>query len=176
MPSTVDRAKAEEEALKAKEKKAAAERLLKEKQRLAEQEKALKRIQEDAAREAALKNLSAKQGKSGRQKLAGNILSKGTATTGAIGNAKDRYTGLVHEAIKEHFNIFPWQRKKNLSALVRLDIFPNGRVRARRIIRKSADPLYDSAVLKAIDSAQPLPIPDDIAIISDGLVVEFKPE
>lgn len=161
---------------KAKEKKAAADRILKEKQRAEEQERALKRIQEDAAREAALKSLAKRDGKTGRQKLAGNITSKGTSTTGMIGTAKDRYTGLVHEAIKEHFNIYDWQRKKKLSAVVRINIFATGRVRDRRIITRSADPYFDSAVLKAIDNAQPLPIPDDMSIVSEGIVVEFKPE
>lgn len=167
---------AEEALKKAQEKKAAAERLIKEKKRIEEQEKALKRIQEDAAREAALKSLAAKEGRSGRKKQSGNLLSKGTATSGMIGTAKERYTGLVHEAIKEHFNIFPWQKKKSLLTVVRIDIFATGRVRGKTILKRSGDTIYDSAVLRAIDAAQPLPIPEDMSIVSDGIVVEFKPE
>lgn len=172
----VSKKEAEEALKKEREKKAAAERLLKEKQRIEEQNKALKRIQEEAAREAALKSLAAKEGKAGRKKQSGNLLSKGTATSGMIGTAKERYTGLVHEAIKEHFNIFPWQKKKKLSTVVRIDIFATGRVRGKTIVKRSGDPIYDSAVLRAIDAAQPLPIPEDMAIVSDGIVVEFTPE
>jgi TonB family protein len=93
-----------------------------------------------------------------------------------IGTAKERYTGLVHEAIKEHFNIFAWQKKKNLLTLVRIDIFATGRVRGKTILKPSGDPVYDRAVLRAIDAAQPLPIPEDMSVVSDGIVVEFKPE
>jgi len=167
---------AEETLKQTREKKAAAERLIREKKRADDQEKALKRIQEDAAREAALKSIVASQGKAGRSKASGNRLSKGTATSGMIGTAKDRYTGLVHEAIKEHFNIFPWQKKKNLLTVVRIDIFPTGRVRSKKLLKRSTDAIYDAAVLRAIDAAQPLPIPDDMDIVRDGLVVEFKPE
>lgn len=172
----VAKKEAEQLLKKEQEKKAAAERLIKEKERLKEQEKALKRIQEDAAREAALKSLAAKEGKSGRKKQSGNLLSKGTATSGMIGTAKERYTGLVHEAIKEHFNIFAWQKKKNLLTVVRIEIFATGRVRAKNILKPSGDGIYDKAVLRAIDAAQPLPIPEDMSIVSDGIVVEFKPE
>jgi colicin import membrane protein len=148
-----------------------------EKKRKAEQEKALKRLQQEADREAALKTLAKNQdGKKGRQKLAGNILSKGTAATGKVGTAKDQYTALVAKAISDHFNYFPWQKKKNLVAYVYLEIYKTGRLKFRKVVKGSVDPTFDSAVLQAVDESQPLPVPEDLSVISDGITIEFKPE
>jgi colicin import membrane protein len=163
-----------EDKLKAEE--AMAEKTRKEKEDKAAKAKALKELKEQASREKALKALQSKAGKTGRGKVAGNILSKGTAMTGNIGNAKDRYTALVTQAIKEHFKIYPWQRKKNLNTVVYITIFPTGRVREKRLMRRSADSTFDSAVLQAIDEAQPLPVPEDPAIIGEGITIEFRPE
>lgn len=164
-------AKAKADAKKKAEEKAAFE---KEKKRLAEQEKALKKLAEEAKREAALKALQGKAGKSGRQKLAGNKLSKGTSLTGAVGTAKDAYAGRVVEAIKEHFNIYFWQQKKGLSAVLRLEFYSNGKVKNRQIIKKSIDPTYDSAVLAAVDAAS-FPVPEDPAVIGDSFDITFNP-
>lgn len=146
-----------------------------ERKRLADQEKAMKKLQEEAKREQALKALAAKSGQKGRGRLKGNVLSQGTAAHGAIGNAKDRYTALLTESIKQHFNIYLWQQKKNLIAEVQFELFPTGRVRRKRVVKPSSDPLYDSAILKALDDAQPLPLPDDPLLISEEFHITFKP-
>ena len=159
-----DAKKKEEEAKKADEKKKAQER-----------DKALKKLKEEASREAALKSLAEKKGKAGRQKIAGNLTSKGTATTGKIGDMRDKYGALLVSKIREHFNIFTWQQKKNLVAVLYLELYPTGRVRQRKIMKKSADALYDSAVLEAIDEAQPFPIPEDKAVLDEGYMIEFRP-
>lgn len=146
-----------------------------EKKRLAEQEKAMKRMQEEAKREQAMKALAAKSGQKGRGKLKGNVLSQGTAAHGAIGSAKDRYTSLLIETIKQHFNIYLWQQKKNLSADVQFELFPTGRVRRKKVVRPSTDPLYDSAILKALDDAQPLPLPEDPLLLGEEYIITFNP-
>jgi TolA protein len=172
---------AEKEAAKAKaeakKKKEAAEKEKekeKEKKRQAEQEKALKKLEEEAKREAAIKSLQSKAGKKGRQKLAGNVLSKGTSLTGAVGTAKDQYTGRIVDAIKEHFNIYLWTQKKGLLAVLRLEFFSNGKVKNRQIIKKSSDPTYDSAVLQAVDAAT-FPVPEDPAILNEIFDITFSP-
>lgn len=171
--------KAEKEKAKAlKEKEAMTTKREKdklEKKRVAEQEKAMKKMQEEAKREQALKSLSAKNGQKGRGKLKGNVLSQGTSAHGAIGTAKDRYTALLTEAIKQHFNIYMWQQKKNLLAEVQFEIFPTGRVRRRKVVKTSSDPTYDSAILKALDDSQPLPLPDDPLLLSEEFHITFKP-
>jgi outer membrane biosynthesis protein TonB len=51
-----------------------------------------------------------------------------------------------------------------------------GRIREKKIVQTSKDALYDNAVLQAIVSAQPFPIPEDLAILNEGIEFEFKPE
>lgn len=147
-----------------------------EKIRKKESDKALKKIKEEAEREAALKSILLKDGKVGRKKLAGNILSKGTSASGKVGTAEDQYYNIIVQAIKAHFKVYPWQIKKKLVAVVRIELYPNGRVRSREIIKTSADKTYDSAVLNAVDEAQPLPLPADLEIIADGINVTMTPE
>jgi TolA protein len=167
-----------EEAKKAEDVKKKAETEAKhkalEKKKLADQEKALKRLQEEAKREAALKSLQNKSGKAGRGKLAGNVLSKGNSLTGAVGTAKDQYGGRVLEAIKQNFNIYFWQQKKGLSAVIHLELFPTGKVRSREIVKRSSDPTYDSAVLQAIDAAY-FPAPEEPSVVEGGFDITFIP-
>ncbi len=168
-----EKAKAEKVAKtkKEQEKRAEAEKLVK---RKAEEEKALKRIEEDAKREAALKALSSGS-KSGRAKMAGNTLAQGNAAVGAIGTARDRYQAMITQRIKENFNVFAWQKKKELVSVVHLEIFPNGRVRVKHLVKNSLDPKFDSAVLQAVDASQPLPVPEDDSLLAGGITIEFRP-
>ncbi|NBX91888.1 MAG: TonB family protein [Proteobacteria bacterium] len=146
-----------------------------EQDRKKEQEAALKSALEEAKREQALKSLQNKSGQSGRGKIKGNILSQGTSSTGAIGNAKDKYIGVLTESIKQQFNVFSWQQKNGLVAEVKLMLLPNGRVKWRKIVKPSRDLLYDSAVLQAIDDAQPFPVPEDKNLLNDEITINFKP-
>lgn len=140
------------------------------------QTKALKRLQEEAKREQALKDLSAKNGQKGRGRLAGNRLSQGNSSVGMIGTASDQYRALVSDAIRKHFNIYLWQQKRGtLLADIYLEVYPNGRVKAKKVVRPSSDPLFDSAVLQAIDASQPLPVPEDINLLKEGFQITFKP-
>lgn len=158
---------------KAEEAKVAAE----EKKAKAEKEKALKQMQREAEKEAALKSLkeNSAQGK-GRAKISGNLLSKGTAMSGKVGSAKDQYSAMVAARIREHFNIFPWQKKKGLSTSVFIEINSMGRIREKRIMKASRDPVYDASVLQAIEESQPLPVPADMSLVSDGITLVFTPE
>ncbi len=143
---------------------------------LEQQTKALKKLQEEANREEALKNLTAKEGKRGRSKLAGNKLSQGNSAVGMIGTASDQYRALVSDAIRKHFNIYLWQQKRGtLLADIYLEVYPNGRVKSRKVVKASTDPLFDSAVLQAIDTSQPLPVPEDISLLKEGFQITFKP-
>lgn len=144
-------------------------------ERKKQQERALREALEEAKREQALKGLQNESGARGRGKLKGNALSEGTSSTGLVGTAKDKYVGILTESIKQQFNVFSWQQKKGLVAEVRLLLLPNGRVKWRKIVKPSRDMLYDSAVLQAIDDAQPFPIPEDRSLIRDEITINFKP-
>lgn len=140
-----------------------------------QQERALREALDDAKREQALKGLQNETGSRGRGKLKGNALSEGTSSTGIVGTAKDKYIGILTESIKQQFNIFSWQQKRGLVAEVKLLLLPNGRVKWRQIVKPSKDAMYDSAVLQAIDDAQPFPIPEDRSLIRDEITINFKP-
>lgn len=164
---------AELQAKRAAEAQAKADADRKEKERQAkeraERERALKEIE----REAALKELA---DKGSRGKLKGNILSKGTSSKGAIGTAKDRYISLIAQKVKQNFNIFPWQKKRGLVGVVFLRVNKQGRLKERRIVHPSKDPLFDSALLQAVEDSAPLPIPDDDSVIKEGITIEFRPD
>ncbi|NBX68144.1 MAG: TonB family protein [Proteobacteria bacterium] len=143
---------------------------------LEQQAKALKKLQDDARREQALKELMGKPGKKGRAKLAGNMLSQGNSAVGMIGTASDQYRALVSDAIRKHFNIYLWQQKKGtLVTDIYIEVYPNGRVKAKKVVKPSTDSLFDSAVLQAIDASQPLPVPEDISLLKEGFQITFKP-
>jgi len=155
----------------------AAQKIHKEKARKAEEDKILKHLQEEAAREAALNSIAGKGKQKGRQQISGNILSKGASTTGMIGTSKDQYGALVSQAIHEHFNPYLWLQRRKLVSVVHIELYATtGRLRQKKIVKSSGDSTYDSAVLQAIDEAQPLPIPADSSIIADGITIEFRPE
>lgn len=146
------------------------------KERIEEQAKALKQIQEEAKREQALKNLAVKEGVKGRGKIFGNRISQGNSAVGMMGTASDQYRALVSDSIRKHFNIYLWQQKKTaLTADIYLEVYPTGKVKLRRVVKASVDPLFDSAVLQAIDASQPLPIPEDISVLKEGFQITFKP-
>ncbi len=141
-----------------------------------EKKKALKQVEEELKRDQALKALAQNEGKKGRTKLKGNILSKGTAVMGNIGTPKDQYTAIVMARIKEKIYIMPTQRDRGLTNTVHIELYPTGRVRSKQLVRGSGDSLYDSGMLQAIEDAQPLPIPEDLSLIQGGITVTFRAE
>lgn len=157
------------------EAKISKEKQKKELERKKAEDKALQLAKQEAEREQALKGLQNKMGKKGRSKIKGNMLSEGTASSGMIGTAKDKYIGVLTESIKQQFNVFSWQQKKDLVAEVQLALMPNGRVRWRKITKPSRDVMYDSAVLQAIDDAQPFPVPEDKGLLQEEITINFKP-
>lgn len=168
-PKAAEKSDIMEEAKNSKEKQK------KELERKKAEDKALQLAKQEAEREQALKGLQNKTGKKGRGKIKGNMLSEGTASSGMIGTAKDKYIGVLTESIKQQFNVFSWQQKKELVAEVQLSLLPNGRVRWRKITKPSRDVMYDSAVLQAIDDAQPFPVPEDKGLLQEEITINFKP-
>ena len=141
-----------------------------------EKEKALRQMEKEAAKEAALKGLKEAGSQKGRKAISGNLKSQGTAMSGAVGTAKDRYSALVAMKIREHFSVYQWQKKKGISAVVQIEINSKGFVTAKRLMKASGVSVYDAAVLQAVQESQPLPVPDDMSLVSDGITLEFKPE
>ncbi len=169
---------AEEKAKEAKVKaaKKEIEEKAAEKKAKVEKDKALKQMEKEAAKEAALKGLKETGTQKGRKAISGNLKSQGTAMSGAVGTARDRYAALVGARVRQHFSLYQWQQKKGLSTVVQIEINAKGYVTAKRVMKQARDPVYDAAVLQAIEASQPLPVPEDMALVSDGITLEFKPE
>jgi colicin import membrane protein len=165
----------QKKALAEKEKAEKEEKVRKLKKEEEEKKKALKQIEEELKREQALKALQ-NEGKKGRMKLKGNIISKGTSIIGNLGTPKDQYTSIVMQKIREKFYIMPTQRDRGLLNTVHIELYPTGRVRSKQIVKSSKDSLYDSGVLQAIEDAQPLPIPEDLSLIQGGITITFRAE
>ena len=141
-----------------------------------EQSKALKSLKVQAQREEALKALAkAKKETEGRPKIAGNILSKGSATVGKIGSNPAQYGDLIRQKIHACFDIFEWQNKRDLVTDIHFELLADGRVAKPTILSPSKNTLYDSAVKKAVLACQPYPLPTDLSIIEGGITVTFRP-
>ena len=76
----------------------------------------------------------------------------------------------------ENLNLYQWQKKRKIEAVVFLRIFPNGRIRERKIVKASTDSTYNASVLQAIDASQPLPVPDEPSLYDEGINLVFRPE
>lgn len=165
------RKKIEEEKRKAEEEKA---------KRQKEQKAALEKLQSDLEREQALKALEKsaedKAGKVGRDKVAGNILSKGTSSKGKIGKDRDAYLAIVQETVTANFNVYPWLSRKSLEAHVLIRVGRNGKITQRTLTKTSGNPRYDSSALAAVDATRQLPPTDDEGILAEGITIVFKPE
>lgn len=159
-----------------KKKKAEAEKLRRQK----EQKAALEKLQKEAEREQALraleKSAEEKDGKAGREKIAGNILSKGTSTRGKIGADRDAYLAIVQETVTANFNVYPWLSRKTLEAHVLIKVARTGKITQRTLVKSSGNPRYDSSALGAVDATRQLPPTDDEGILQEGITIVFRPE
>ena len=92
-----------------------------------------------------------------------NISAKGTSSStgqtsvpGTPGGAD--YTSLIGAKIREKF-LIPESMDRDLLAIINIRIARNGNVTILGFEKKSGNPLYDRAAVKAINDASPLPPP-----------------
>ncbi len=74
--------------------------------------------------------------------------------------------------------VLPKSLKGNTEVTFQVRLLPNGEVVRVTLIRPSGQPLYDSAVERAIFKASPLPLPSDRQAAQqfrDGLELKFRP-
>lgn len=152
-----------------------ARKQLAEKLKQSDRENALKKLAEEARRETAIKQLTKTSGvKEGRILLKGNRVSKGLSVSGLVGTPKDQYAALLKKVIQDRFSVYSWQKKRPLVAVVELAIFQNGRLKHKRLVSKSADPLYNSLVVRAIEEVELFPVPDDLRLLQGGIRLDFR--
>ena len=65
---------------------------------------------------------------------------------------------------------------RGLETQVAIEIYPNGKLKSKQLVKKSKDRTFDSNLLRAIEKAEPYPIPDDITVLSQVFEITFRPE
>jgi colicin import membrane protein len=89
--------------------------------------------------------------------------------------AIDDYTARIRNAIREKVVVPPIEG--NPQAEFEVKLLKHGRVASVRLVRSSGVSAYDRAVERAIELAQPLPVPDDADVFAQmrELRLLFRP-
>lgn len=165
----------QEKALKEKalKEKALKEKALKEKRELAEKKK-----KEEQARLEALKLQQAKEAEERRVREQEQALKK-LAQQQAAARAQlvDEYKRRIAEHIKR-FIIEPPSLQGNPEVELHVTVLVTGAVFEVKTRRASGQALWDSAVLRAVEKASPLPLPPDPALMREfrELNLKFRPK
>ncbi len=144
------------------------ERLETERQEKAKQEQSRRLIDQELARQmreeldAESSQLNAMQlrAKAGRQQR-------------VVRDFQERIRAKIRNAL-----VLPQNLKGDAEVVFQVSLLPNGEVLRVALIRTSGQPLYDSAVERAIFKASPLPLPkerDAAQPFRDGLTLKFRP-
>ncbi|WP_425219529.1 cell envelope integrity protein TolA [Ralstonia solanacearum] len=162
------RAKAEAEAkLKAK---AAADARLR-----AEAERKATEARGNAARQAQLAHLRAMAGAAG---ATGSVAGSGGGVGSGIGTggtASPGYADRVRAKVKPNIVFDPEAVSGNPSAVVSVQMAPDGSILSRRLTKSSGNGAYDEAVLRAVDRSDPLPR-DTGGKAPSSVILTFRPK
>lgn len=159
------KAKAEAEAkLKAK---AAADARLR-----AEAERKATEARSNAARQAQLAHLRAMAGAAGSVAGSGGGVGSGIGTGGT---ASPGYADRVRAKVKPNIVFDPEAVSGNPSAVVSVQMAPDGSILSRRLTKSSGNGAYDEAVLRAVDRSDPLPR-DTGGKAPSSVILTFRPK
>jgi len=88
----------------------------------------------------------------------------------------DEYTARIQASIREKVSLPPGIAG-NPQAVFEVRLLKSGTVASVRLAKPSGVPAYDRAVERAIEAAQPLPVPDDIELFQQlrDLTLVFRP-
>lgn len=152
-------------------------RELEEKQRKAK-ELADKKKKEEQARLEALKVQQVKEAEERRVREQEEALKKLVAQQAAAqARLVDEYKRKIAEKIRQRI-VEPPNLQGNPEVELRVTVLPGGEVLEVRTARASGQPLWDSAVERAVMRAQPLPLPPDPALMRQfrELNLKFRPK
>lgn len=158
-----DRRRAEERRL-AEEKRAAEERRIAEARRLAEDQRQAAAL--EAQRQENLRRMMGQAGATGAPGAAGSA-ARDAAPSAA-------YAGRIVAAIKPNI-VLTDALPPTLEAEVEVRASSTGAILARRLLRSSGNPVWDEAVLRAIDRTARLPLDTD-GRVPPTIVIRFRPE
>jgi len=159
------RAAQEAEARRQKEQAAKAEAQREAKRQAAEQAaKAEKAEKAEKAREAkAQEERLARQREENLKRMLGQAGAAGSGAAGSTGTAardsapSASYAGRIRNAVRPNIH-FPADDPGNPVAEVEVRAAPDGSIVGRRIVKPSANPAWDQAVLRALDRTEKLPL------------------
>jgi protein TonB len=107
----------------------------------------------------------------------GNRISRGTSLSAEARTALEAgYFEVVLERVRSQWELPKWLLGQGLSAQVLLHLDARGNIRSFRFIRPSGNPGFDEEVKRALNAANPFPIPpEDIAggVLDQGILLGF---
>ncbi len=113
------------------------------------------------------------------QPVKGNEISTGASLRGIVRLEHQNYMQTVDGHVKRYWNLPGWMANSKLRAKVRLYVDGRGNVVKKELTQPSSNPVYDERVMRAIESASPLPRPPEnlVSLLSvDGMELEFVPD
>jgi TonB family protein len=108
--------------------------------------------------------------------IKGNRLAVGDSITGVSRINYDNYKQVLHNAVKNKWNLPSWIQDGNLFAEALIKISDTGHVTEKVLTTSSGNTMYDKYVLQAINEASPFPAPPDkfVNIVGvKGVVLRF---
>jgi colicin import membrane protein len=154
---------------------------LKEKEKEKEKAEKERRIVEDKQKEAKKREDAAKAAQKAQQAEAQRLANEQAeaqrvvAAQAASAQAKMRseYIGRIRDKIKR-FIVKPPNLKGNEESEFDVVVLPDGNVLGAKLKRASGNAAYDGAVERAINRAQPFPMPPDPALLKDFRELNLK--
>lgn len=94
----------------------------------------------------------------------------------AVGSTSslEAYTENIRKAVRKHI-VLPTNISGNPEVVVSVTQLPSGEVLDIRIVVSSGSASLDSAVVRAVQKASPLPKPDDPALFRRDLIIKYRP-
>lgn len=108
--------------------------------------------------------------------IKGNRLAVGDSITGVSRIQYDNYKQIVHNAVKNKWQLPSWMQESDLFAEALIKINDSGHVTEQVLITSSGNSMYDKYVTQAITEASPFPAPPDkfVNIVGvKGVVLRF---
>jgi colicin import membrane protein len=160
-------------------------------------ENKLKQIESAAKEKQVLDKIGAMEGQLSEKALQAKLAAleaKAGARSGQMGEAQSRgqtgfvsrgadvlsaYVGAIAEAVQRRWALpDDLQQKGGLFCIVEVKITRDGSIKDVRLIERSKNSLFDQTALKAVQAANPLPVPPD-ALVKDaleGIELKFTPK
>jgi colicin import membrane protein len=143
-----------------------------EKQRRAEEEKQKAAKKREEETQAAQKSQQAEAQRAANEQAEAQRAMAAQAAS-ARQNMLDKYRKGISDKIKR-FIVQPANLKGNEEAEFDIVVLPDGNVLAAKLRRPSGNTAYDNAIERAINRAQPLPLPPDPALLKDFRELNLK--